>query len=255
MKINLTKLKKLYFLILTLVIFLICCQNPGNLEKDTTVNLYPPDSSVKYLKQILSDTLNKYADASEYLRKDDKYVLYIHEINNKKIGIMAITDSVLFLFQKEKNGWYQVDSIIFENYAFSFGIKDINGDRKNDLIVYGFPNMHGQCFPFVFMSKTNYNLDFRPDINLMNINFDTAKNLVQSYYIGGVYTTIYKEYHKWEGDSLVLVRGVEHCPPFGSDRYPTVTFYKLKRGNRFDYKKILDKKGTVYDTALWEGYY
>lgn len=246
-------MKKVYSPIFILV-FLICCQNPNKLEKVKRSPFYPPDSSVKYLKQILIDTLTKYSNASDYLLEDDKYVLYINEIDNRKISVIAITDSVLFLFENVKNKWVQTDSILFQNRSFSFIIKDINGDRRKDLIVNGHPNMHGQTQPYVFINNKENNLIFRPDINLWNINYDTIKNLVQSYYIGGVYTIIHKEYYKWKGDSLVLVRGVEHCPPFPPDRYPTINFYNLKNGKRYDYKKVLDKRGDIYDTALWKGY-
>lgn len=210
--------------------------------------------NLNLLKKSLIDSLNRFQNLNEVLLRDDssKYVLYINEVNNKKIGIIAITDSVLFLFMKREGSWIQKDSILFINYAESIVATDLNGDFHDDILIYGAPNMHGQIAPYVFISDNNGGFHYRQDIHLFNIQFDKAKKLIRSYYQGGVYSLNNKEYYYWNGDSLKLLRGVEQNL---SAKEEIVSFYKLKNGKRFDYKIITNPKEIVYDTALWSEEY
>ncbi|MEI9943555.1 MAG: hypothetical protein WDN26_04980 [Chitinophagaceae bacterium] len=221
------------------------------LRKDSAY--YQQKLPVKVLKQKLTDSLYRFSEISELVLKgsDDKYVLLIKELNGIKTGIIAINDSVMYLFQKTNKAWQQTDSIPFNTDVFNYTETELNGDHNYDFIVYGFPNMHGQCEPYVFIADSSGALHYRDDIHQYNIEFDSERGLVKSYYIGGAFTIVDKEYYRWENDSLILVRGVEFVPPTGAEK-PVTIFYTLKNGKRYDYKKVLDPKVLIYDTALWK---
>ncbi|NVN93775.1 MAG: hypothetical protein HXX18_00685 [Bacteroidetes bacterium] len=239
-------LNRIIFTYLILLFFVSCINKTYNPENN---KINKKKSFI--LKINLIDSLNRFSNLDEALLRGDSsdYVLYIKEINENKIAVIAITDSLLFIFQQINGNWIQKDSILFKDYAESFEITDINGDFHDDLLIYGHPNMHGQNAPYVFLSDKNKNLHYRPDIHLFNIKFDKEKQLIKSFYEGNAYGENNKEYYQWKNDSLYLVRGVMSIMFANGDN--EVTFYKLKNGKRFNYKILNCPKEIVYDTALW----
>jgi hypothetical protein len=206
------------------------------------------------LKSRTYDTLLKYGvlDYGELYDTTNDFKLYIDIVNNKKIGVIAVTDSVLFLYQMFNGSWQLNDSIEFKTDVFSFAHKDLNGDGRSEFIVNGHPNMHGQCIPYVFLCDKDSILHYRPDLTHYNIGYDYSKKMVRSYYIGGVYTTVNKEYYRWKNDSLELVRGVQRANENSFEFY--TSFYELRNGEIVYYKKVRDISENIYDTALWKGY-
>lgn len=253
MKNNISKFK---YLILFIPLIFVSCTENSHIKKNE-FSVYSNKWSIPILKAKLLDSLYRFSQLSEVLLRDDSahYVLYINEFENKKVALIAITDSILFLFEQKDLNWYQTDSIIFETYAESFESTDLNGDHKKDMLIYGHPNMNGQVAPYVILCDKNDNFHIRPDIHLFNIKYDQVKKLVMSFYLGGAYGIDVKEYYQWKGDSLVLERGIENNRSNPGTENITTTFYKLDNGKRIDYKKIKDSKGIIFDTALWNYYY
>jgi hypothetical protein len=213
----------------------------------------PPNT--KNLKRSLLDTLIQFSSLQKGEKRDDssRYVLYSNDLNNHRIGLIAITDSMFFLFQKMDEKWVQTDSALFDSYAFAFDISDLNGDNQEDFIMYRFPNAHGQSRPCVFISDNKGILHYRPDIQLFNMHYDKKTKLMRSFYTGGLGSPHCKELYKWVRDSLVLLKGVEHHF-LSEDKKDRTVFYSLQNGKRFDTKEVIDNEEAVYDTALWTGY-
>lgn len=209
--------------------------------------------SAEYLKRVLSDSVIHYSYFTQLLRRDDSayYVFYVTEVNNKKIAVVAITDSTLLLFQNINKKWVRTDSLAFDNYARDFAVTDLNGDNEDDFIVYGAGDIHGMCKPFVFITKNGL-LHYRPDIQLYNIEYDEKKGLIKSHYYGSMTSPNDKEYYKWIGDSLRLVCGVENNYNYSqNEKHALIAFYKLRNGKRYNYQVVRDDSGAVFDTALW----
>jgi hypothetical protein len=256
-------MKYILISVTVLVIFIGCRSNTVETVSKSLNDTIEIDSgiiessmTIQQIKRTLVDSLNKYSQLTEkFMRVDERpeYTFYLREINKKKIALIVFTDSVFFLFQQISNKWIQTDSALFDSYAKSFGIDDLNGDNKDDFILYGFPNIHGQQIPFVFLSDKNKILHYRPDIHLYNIKFDKKTRLVKSFYYGGVYSIDVKELYKWEGDSLKFVRSAEYHKENSEKSY--LEFHKLKDGKRFKYSQILDSTGNSFDTAIWKGIY
>lgn len=234
-------MNRLLFIILTIILLQSCANKTSkkdNLNK--RVNL----------KNQLIDSLNKYSHLEEFILRDSdssKFVIFLSQIEKTKFACISITESSLFIFQQTKNKWIQIDSVFFDTYLTGFSRNDINGDFKEDLIINGFPDIHGQVLPFVFLNK-NSKLIYRPDISLYNLSYDKSNNWVKSFYQGGVNSSHYKEIYKWKNDSLKLFKGVE----FGEDSF--TKFYEIKSDNKWYYKSIKDTNQTIFDTALWNGY-
>jgi hypothetical protein len=97
-------LRTLIIIILASTLLSSCGQNSNKKENikvqtlDTSQN--NNNLTVQSLKHNLTDSLVRFSNLSEVLQRDDeaKYVLYLTEVNKKKIGVIAITDSVLFFF-------------------------------------------------------------------------------------------------------------------------------------------------------------
>jgi hypothetical protein len=228
--------------IIAIFLFLLHFASCGDKEKVTIS---------KSLKQELTDSLAIYSSLTEVVKRDDssKYVLFLREVNKHKIGVVALTDSVLFLFNKSNEKWVQMDSIKFDTYATSFEVLDLNSDNNDDFIIHGFGDMHGQSKPFVFISDVNGFLHYRSDFHhLYNIRIDKEKNLIESFYTGGEYSN-YKETYIWDKDSLILAEGVKQ--ELISNKKWT-TFYKIKNGQRLDIKKLEDSDEKIYTDALFK---
>ncbi|MEI7597490.1 MAG: hypothetical protein WCK02_17210, partial [Bacteroidota bacterium] len=141
--------------------------------------------SLKLTKDNLIDSLEKYSTLNEALKIDDSsnYVFCINEINNRKIAIITFTDSVFFLFQKNsKNNWTQIDSGLFETYAHRFEETNLNDDGNTDLIMYGFPDVHGESEPFVFISNDYGELHYRSDIKLYKLGIPFTHLILFRFY-------------------------------------------------------------------------
>lgn len=226
-------------------LFLISCHNKTTNKETQIINSKKSD----YI-----DTINHYSKNTDYRIENEKYVFIITEINNHKVAIFAYTDSLLILFQNIDNKWIKTDSIEFDTYAHSFKKCDLNGDKLDDLLINSAFNMHGQQYSYVFISDKNKRLRPRVDIKrLFNLRYDSLTNMVSSYYFAGMHIDS-KELYKWENDSLKLIRGVE-CSYENPNRRAILTFYIMKNGKRHNLKTIWDKDESIFDTALWKGFY
>lgn len=244
----------LYF-IFFLILLLTFCLNNSKKKTPDYIQANLKDTFKKDLKQILIDSLYSLSNSSDTIIHDNssKYMVFITQLNNQKIGVITITDSDLFIFKQTNKSWIQADSIAWQDYISGFSVTDLNGDRINDLIVYGFGNMHGQAISYVFLCDNKNTLTYRPDIHLFNIRFDSSKKLIQSYYQGGITSINHKEYYQWINDSLRLIQGVEQ--DLSSGKNITTTFYRQKKGIKYIYRKTRDNQGKIYDTALWKKFY
>lgn len=232
-------------------ILLIILLSLASCKKSTIHNSNPiskSNSEKKSIKNKAFDSLVKYSSLNEFLLRDDdeKFVLYGTSINDTKIAFIAVTDSTLYLYQKKQNKWVLNDSIPFDTYAFSYKISDLNGDNKNDFIIYSFADVHGQSIPFVFICDDNNILKYRKDIKLYNMSYDNTTELVRSYYESCAYCVDTKELYRWVNDSLKLVERVEL--DMTKEQIKT-KYYKPIKGKLVNYKTVNDDSN--YDNALW----
>jgi hypothetical protein len=203
----------------------------------------------KSLEQQLTDSLRKYIHLTAFqleTKKDSlSCVLYGKQLKANKIGIVAIYDSVLLLYQVVNRKLNLASRIHFRNIVSDVEEADLNGDDKSDLIIYGSPNMHGQAEPFVFLQRDSITWKYRPDIKMYDVSYDPDKKLVRAYYSASGYSVMSKELYRWDNDSLRQIAGVDYEP-----WKPLVTSYLVKSGKRYAFKWY--RSTAVADTILFQ---
>lgn len=186
---------------------------------------------------------------SHVTRNGDTAVLRT-AINNRKIEVFAIADSLLRLSQEGE----ATITIPFYTELFAYcDTMDINRDHQNDLFIYGHPNMHGQMSPYVFLSNNEGKLRYREDLSICNLCYDTATKQVISFYIGGVFSDHTKNAYIWKNDSLQLVHGASITViQEGAAMFDRLQFYK--GNNRKVYRTVIENSGAIWDTAVFKEY-
>jgi len=164
------------------------------------------------LEAQLADSLRKYRHLTDFWLAGDsgRYELFGKTLNSRQVGMAAISDSVLLVFQKQNHQYKLVSRCSFPDNATDCEVTDLNDDDKEDVIVYGFGNMHGQRRSYVFLSDSTGLVHYRPDLSLFNIAYSRRTKSLVSYYIGGVNSVHSKEVYRWQGDSAKLVAGAEY---------------------------------------------
>jgi hypothetical protein len=214
-------------------------------------------SPTENLEARLADSLRKYRHLTDFWQAGDsgRYALFGKTLNDRQIGVAAVSDSVLLLFQEQNHQYKLVARGRFPDDATDCEVTDLNGDDKEDIIVYGFGNMHGQRRPYVFLSDSTGLVHYRPDLALYNITYSRRTKSLISYYVGGANSVHSKEVYRWQGDSARLVAGAEY------DMYSgRVELYRMC-GGRKCYRKLYpvaaadtarrSRNEAIYDTALF----
>jgi hypothetical protein len=201
-------------------------------------------AAINKLETQLADSLRKYRHLTAFWQAGDSsgYALFGKEVNGRQVGIAAISDSVLLVFQEQNRQYKLVVRCSFPDDATDCEVTDLNGDDKEDVIVYGFGNMHGQRRPYVLLSDSTGLVHYRPDLGLYNIAYDAGKKRLLSFYTGGVNSLHSKEVRHWKGDSAELVAGAEYDMYSGS-----LELYQMC-GNKKCHRKLYPE--TLRDTAL-----
>jgi hypothetical protein len=174
-------------------------------------------------------------------------------VNGSRVAVISNpSDSSLLLLRSINGQWKQVDSIGFTDFAAALTTRDLNGDGKDELILNGVPNMHGNPLPYVFFADKAGELHYRPDLNLYNIRFNKQTGFVESFYEGGARSLHSKATYKWVGDSLQLLKRAEL--DFTDERQLTTRIFEVRNGAEI---KILEVNGEndIFEKALFHPVY
>lgn len=234
---------KVILIILTINLFSNCTKpKPFILKNKNELNI---------LKDKLLDTLKMFSSKNEYLFQPNgfDYTIYITEMNKSKIGIIAISEKILYFYQFEGNRWVANDSIVnFDNRAFEISKTYLNEDSDDELLINGFPDMHGQTRSYVFMKGAKGVYKYRKDMNLSNISYDANTKQVRTYYESCAVCVHSKSVYNWVGDSLKLIETVEL--DLTDQKIAKTKYYKMINGKLTNYKTL--NSSDSYDKALFD---
>jgi|GEM_PF-4332713 len=166
--------------------------------------------------------------------------------------------SFCWILQETNNTWQVLDTLNDWDVV-NMRMEDINGDGLTDVILCSAPTMHGNIQQYPMLAHADGSLHLRHNGNEgFNLHFDTASRKLRSFIIGGVFTTIFKEEYAWQGDSMVLVRGVRFTPPqdvSSPDPLEIVECYHQVGDSTVIDTSITNPHAlAIYDTALWKSY-
>jgi hypothetical protein len=250
-------ISKIEITLLMMVTFLTLnsCSQEGTKNVD---NVRTNESSfkAKSLEDRLTDTLFKYFNLTTFIQRsalmNTDYVMYGVQMDSSEVGVIAITDKKLLLYQRFHKEPELIDSFAFTDWARDFKIDDLNGDNRQDFIVYGSWDAHGNNYPYVFLCDSLNVLHYRKDLNIPNISYDRNRYLVKSFWFGGAYDTHLKNLYKWVNDSLEQVAYAELDMEHVNMRPIETRLYRKQNTNMLMYKRVRDEDENVFDTALFE---
>lgn len=249
-----TKISLEVFICFTILLLTSCNYDSIKSTEIVSTNRY----SIKTvsLEDRLTDSLFKYIHLTTFTQRavlmDTNYVLYGLQIDSSKVGVVAIDGRKLLLFQELRKEIKLVDSFTFTDYARDFKVDDLNGDNRQDFIVYGGWDAHGNNYPYVFLCDIKNILHYRKDLELPNISYDFNKKLVKSFWFGGAYDVHSKGLYRWANDSLEKVAYTELDLTHENMKPAETRLYRRQNGEMLLYKKERDEDGDVFDTALFK---
>ena len=167
------------------------------------------------------------------------------------------------MFEKNGGDWALLDSVQYDDYFLRYGVEDINGDGKKDLIIKGGYNSNGNYRSTIFLSNKQGKLHYCHTPTLWVLKFDKSTGYLKSCIDGGWHGNG-KELYQWKSDSLVLIRGADMSVEFGNDSIPgyiIISFYSIKGDTIHedreliisDSDKVKDGHG-MWDTAIFKSY-
>lgn len=131
-------------------------------------------------------------------------------IDSSKIHALVIdrNDSCLnFYFLKNKN-WEKVGSqkIDIENIS-GVSFVDMNGDNKNEIICYTYPNMNGNIWPTVYISNNDsikYAGGFETEFRIKK-----EQQRLETDYGGSWWMPLVRTIYMWRNDKLVPIKKLQ----------------------------------------------
>jgi len=153
---------KISLLNLIVFVFLFSCKHTSQKESKTSEkivkvktnqlnadsNSISKEKDLENEKKILIDTLEKYAklDSCEFFYENGVVKTGYFLKTGIKYGVVCINNYKLVLFEFYKNEWNLVKELNYQMDYRGIQVRDINGDKKTDLI-----------FPYFYVySNTNY---------------------------------------------------------------------------------------------------
>lgn len=228
------------------LIALIACTNTKNISTPQYAVIDFQKTPVNTFKKIIIDSnyLNEF-DSLKIVNDSFGYDFHLFKLNNQKVGFLTIYDSITYILNSQNNHFKITDSFPTENIIFNYKITDLNNDQLQDVILLGFPNMHGQSESFVLLSNQNKQLIYRKDIKGYNLNFNKKTNFLESAYRGGVYSVHYKMLSKWIGDSLYPFKLAEY-----NAENSELSYFIFKNNKQILVKKTTQATEKQFDTIL-----
>jgi hypothetical protein len=262
-------MRKLYTILLLSCVYIACKNMPvkpsasTDSNKQGNVKINAPSRSAETNRPLLQrtkryalDTVLPMLRPSEKLFRSEasepgEFEIYVRNVSGRTIALINVYDSATYLFEQVNTQWIQKDSFLLGAYMQSLKFADVNGDNRKD-IVLGTEGGHGDAVNKILLADKNGNSHYHNYGRIFNVFFDKKTRLLRSNYEGSN-STNGKDTYRWQGDSLIFVRGVNQLINFNGPS--KLEFYRNENGKRTKYRQTDDTSGKIYDTAIFKGRY
>lgn len=130
-----------------------------------------------------------------------------------------------YCFDREKAKWKIIGSErpVWER-VFDISIEDIDGDNRNEVVTFSFPNMNGNTFKEIYyFHKNNDSIHIAADFFTSSYEVDKTTKTVRTNYLGSWYMPLRQTLYKWYGEKLIIMKEIvlelKEDSPMGSDDY------------------------------------
>lgn len=261
---------RLVFILLSLVILTSCFSEKKTDNTTDRLNENIP----AYLDSIIPD-MKKFAEKNDTIydityHEDGHFLHMVGKIIDEK-NIHALLyeekDTLLnfYHFDITKAEWEKIASErpIWEQ-VFDISLEDMDGDNRNEIVTFSFPNMNGNRFKEIYYSSLN-NKSFHIAASFFTSTYEADKitKTVKTDYYGSWYMPIRKTLYKWYGENLITMKEIVLEPkegsPMGSEYY-LLSYYE---NTSLKSDSIIDSLTFIYKTpyikkkheSLWDNFF
>lgn len=183
-------------------------------------------------------------------RLDSKQFEVIDSLNSGNISVINlwVDDSIAYAFVRDSH-WQLIDSL---DGPFYLKVEDMNGDGVKDVMAAGPPDMHGMRSSYIYLHRQDSFVKAVLPGRVCEAKYDSATNVVRSYYESGAYGLHNKQEYRWQKDRLVLLRGISM--DLSNQDYIITTWYHGVGDGIVTDKVSKDSTETPFDTEFWEVY-
>lgn len=192
--------------------FFACKNNdiPNRLDENIPAYL---DSISPYMKDFANSTDTIYNISFH----EDRHLLSIvgKIIDGKEIYALHYCEKDTLLnfyhFKELKKGWEHIGSDRPAwDMVYDFDLEDLDGDTKNEIITYSFPNMNGNtCKDIFYLSKNNGSIHIAGTFFSSTYIANTKNQTLETDYGGSWYMPLVKTLYQWHDEHLIAAKALE----------------------------------------------
>ncbi|WP_143059095.1 hypothetical protein [Chitinophaga arvensicola] len=164
------------------------------------------------------------------------------------ICVVSLTgnNNLSYVFIHEQR-WQLLDSV---DDWLDFRLEDANGDHIPDVMASGHPDIHGMGSSYIYLHHADSFVRVSMPGRVCAAKYDSASQVLRSYYVSGARGVHNKEEYRWKDDHLFLFRGVEM--DMTRETEIITTWYHAVGNTIVNDRRRRD--GESYDTAFWPLY-
>ncbi|MBK5720429.1 hypothetical protein JGH11_06055 [Dysgonomonas sp. Marseille-P4677] len=233
------------------------------------------DENIPVYLDSISPDIKKFTEKSDTIydiayHKDGHFSHIIGKIIDEQ-NVYALLyddkDTLLnfYYFDLAKTKWKQIGSErpVWEQ-IFDVSIEDMDGDNRNEVITFSYPNMNGNTFKEIYyFSPNNDSVHIAASFFTSTYEADKIAKTVRTYYGGSWYMPLILTLYKWHGENLIIMKEIRknlvEDAPMGSDHYILSYYENPLKGD----EHVVDSLSLIFEFPfekakhqyLWDNFF